>query len=84
MFEERGMPLDVRVLYTESCGNTPQTIRRVQDVAQELGIAIEISKVLVTSQDQANELRFLGSPSVQIEGQDIDPDARAASSFGFT
>jgi hypothetical protein len=53
-------------------------------VAQDLGIAIEIRKVLVTTQDQADELRFLGSPTVQVNGQDIDPAARTASSFGFT
>jgi hypothetical protein len=60
------------------------TVRRVQDVAQEMGITIRVDKVLVTTQDQANELRFLGSPTVQISGQDIDPAARTATAFGFT
>lgn len=78
------MALDVRILYTEGCVNTRQTVRRVQDVAQDLGIPIKVDKVLVTIQDQANELRFLGSPTVQIKGQDIDPAARTATAFGFT
>jgi hypothetical protein len=78
------MALDVRILYTEGCANTPQTVRRVQDVAKEMGIAIQVDKVLVTTQNQANELRFLGSPTVQIDGQDIDPAARKADAFGFT
>ena len=78
------MVLDVQVLYTEGCANTPQTVQRVWDVAQDMGISIQISKVQVTSQDQANELRFLGSPTVQINGQDIDPAVRTASAFGFT
>jgi hypothetical protein len=78
------MALDVRILYTEGCANTPQTVRRVQDVAQKMGITIQVDQVLVTAQDQANELRFLGSPTVQINGQDIDPAARTATAFGFT
>lgn len=78
------MALDVRILYTEGCANTPQTVRRVQDVAQDLAIPIKVDKVLVTTQDQANELRFLGSPTVQVNGQDIDPAARKATAFGFT
>ena len=78
------MTLDVRILYTEGCANTPQTVRRVQDVAQDLAIRIQVDQVLVTTQDQANELRFLGSPTVQINGQDIDPAARKATAFGFT
>jgi len=76
--------LDVRILYTEGCANTPQTVQRVQQVAGDLGIDIQIHKVLVTSQEQANELRFLGSPTVQINGLDIDPAARSANAFGFT
>ena len=78
------MVLDVRVLYTEGCANTPQTVQRVRDVAQDMGIAIEIDEVLVTTQDQADALRFLGSPTVQVSGQDIDPAVRTASAFGFT
>jgi hypothetical protein len=77
------MTLDVRVLYTEGCANTAPTIQRVQDVAREMGITIQVDQVLVTTQDQANVLRFLGSPTVQINGQDIDPAARKATAFGF-
>ena len=76
--------LDVQVLYTEGCANMPQTIQRVRDVAREMGIAIQINQVLVSSQEQADALRFLGSPTVQINGQDIDPAARTATTFGFT
>ena len=78
------MVLDVRILYTKGCANTPQTVQRVRDVAQGLGIAIEIDQVLVTTQDQADALRFLGSPTVQVNDRDIDPAARTASDFGFT
>jgi Thioredoxin domain len=78
------MGLDVRVLYTEGCANTPQTVQRIRDVAQRMGIQIEVRQVQVTSQDQADECRFLGSPTVQIDGQDIDPAARTANAFGFT
>jgi len=49
-----------------------------------MGIAIGIEQVLVTTQEQADALRFLGSPTVQVGGQDIDPAARTASTFGFT
>jgi hypothetical protein len=49
-----------------------------------MGIAIQVNQVLVASQDEADALHFLGSPTVQINGQDIDPAARAATTFGFT
>jgi hypothetical protein len=78
------MTIDVRVLYTEGCANTPQTVRRIRDVARDLGIQIAVHQVRVTTQDQADELRFLGSPTVQIDEHDIDPVARTANTFGFT
>jgi hypothetical protein len=49
-----------------------------------MGIPIELNQVQVTTQDQADKCRFLGSPTVQINGQDVDPAARGASAFGFT
>ena len=78
------MPLNVRVLYTGDCANTPTTIQRVLEVAQEMGISIELEKVQITTQDQADAFRFLGSPTVQINDRDIDPAAHEAKKFGFT
>lgn len=82
--KDRGMVLEVRILYTEGCANTAQTLQRVRDVARDMGVAIEIEQVLVTTQEQADTLCFLGSPTVQVGGQDIDPSACTASTFGFT
>ena len=78
------MTLDIRILCTEGCANTPQTVQRIRDVARDMGIAIQVRQVLITSQDQADELEFLGSPTVQVNGQDLDPAARLANRFGFT
>lgn len=78
------MPLDVQILYTEGCANTPQTIKRVRDVAREMGIPIDVRQIRVATQDQADKLSFLGSPTVQVNGLDIDPAAHAADNFGFT
>jgi len=78
------MVLQVRILYTAGCANTPQTVQRVREVARAMDIPIQIDQVQVTTQEQANELHFLGSPTVQIDGLDIDPAARAIQTFGFT
>lgn len=78
------MHLEVRILYTEGCANTPQAMERVRHVAQELGIEIDVDLVQITTQDQADRFRFLGSPTVQVNGQDIDPTARTIDVFGFT
>ncbi len=77
------MSVNVRVLYIKDCANTPPTVRLIERVAQDMGIPVQIDEVSVTSQEQAEALRFLGSPTVQIDGQDIDPAARHLSDFGI-
>ena len=62
----------------------PPTVRLVKNVAEELNISVNIEMVAVGTQKQAEELRFLGSPTVQIGGIDIEPSARESLAFGLT
>ena len=74
----------IRVLYSEGCPSTPPTVDLVRKVAQNLNIQVQIERVVVGTQEQAQELRFLGSPTVHIEGIDIEPSARDSVAFGLT
>ena len=76
--------LDVHILYSSGCVSTPHTVQRIRDVARDLGIRLRVTRTLVTTASQADQLRFLGSPTVQINGLDIDRAARASTAFGFT
>jgi hypothetical protein len=76
--------VQIRVLYSEGCASTPPTVELVKNVAQELNIPVNMKIVMVGTQEQARELRFLGSPTVQIEGFDIEPSARDSLAFGLT
>jgi hypothetical protein len=75
--------LNMVILYNEGCPATPKTIELIEQCVSESGIKVQIQKILVTSQKEANEWRFLGSPTVQINSIDIDPTVRDAKVFGF-
>ena len=77
-------PVDVQVLHTAGCPGTPPTIDLIETVAAEMGIKIRLRKIVIESQEQATEFRFLGSPTVRVNGLDIDPAARGNTSYGFT
>lgn len=66
------------------CPATPPTIRLVEEAARALGVPIDLVSVLVDSVEQAESLAFLGSPTVQIDGRDIEPEARGRQDFGLT
>ena len=78
------MKLQVQVLYSEGCDHTPPTIDLLNEVASEIGIELELEKILVSDINQAKELNYFGSPTVRMNGKDIDPDARGVRSTGFS
>src|SRR6266446_10000061 len=74
----------VEVLYFEGCPNHTPTIKRVRSELVSRGLPKEIKEVEIHSQAEAETLRFLGSPSVRINGSDIEPEARNLKSFGMS
>jgi len=75
--------ITIKILRLENCRGATLTTKLVRRLASELGIPIVLHEVLVTSLDQARELRVFGSPTVQINGRDIDPAVRALQNFGL-
>jgi hypothetical protein len=52
----------------------------VERVVDETGIPAEIEVVEVESDDDAETYRVLGSPTVLVDGRDVDPEP---SSYGY-
>jgi 3'-phosphoadenosine 5'-phosphosulfate sulfotransferase (PAPS reductase)/FAD synthetase len=77
------MKVNVRVLYTGGCDHTPPTIDLVKNTASEMGIDIDLKTIEIQNQEQAKSQKFLGSPTVQVNGMDVDPSARSLNAFGF-
>jgi hypothetical protein len=74
----------IRVLHMAECPATPWTIRLVKEIAHGMGISIALEQILVDTPEQAEALAFLGSPTVQVRGRDIEPEARSRTDFGLT
>jgi len=53
-------------------------------MAERLGLTIAVREVSVRDAQEARRLRALGSPTVLVEGQDVDPAARGLRSYGMT
>ena len=71
----------IRIFYFEGCPNLEPTVERVRNVARSHGVEDRVETVEVVSDVDAVAERFLGSPTVQIDGVDIDPVARDKSDF---
>ena len=63
----------VELLYWEECPSYPEARALLEEVLRERGSASEIEMREVTTQEEAEELGFPGSPTIRIDGRDIDP-----------
>jgi hypothetical protein len=70
----------VSFLYYEDCPSHGLALERVREVMAEEDTPGEVEVVRVETEEQARELRFVGSPTIRVDRQDIDPptDSRYA------
>jgi len=76
-------PVQLRVLYFEGCPNHPPAVQRLRAVAERLGVDVDLKEVEVKPDDDVHRLGFRGSPTVQINGVDLDPAERGRDNCGF-
>ncbi len=75
--------MNIEVLYFEGCPNHLPAIEMVRETLKSLGRQDEIHQVEVHTQADAEAMAFVGSPSIRINGADIEPWARTAKAFGL-
>jgi len=76
--------VDVKVLSIKGCQATPPTIELVESVAKEMNINVNLNLTVIETPEQAQKNRFIGSPTIQINGLDIEPELRKIELFGVT
>ena len=73
----------VTIISLEKCEATQETIALVQETAEEMSIDLEVEHIVITTEQEARDYRHIGSPTVQVGGLDIEPEARAIRRFGL-
>ena len=64
--------MDVELLYWDGCPSYPEAKELLAEVLAERGVDAEIRMHHVTTDEEARALRFPGSPTIRIDGRDID------------
>lgn len=65
----------VEVLTFDGCPNANAALALVDRVVVGLGLEAEVASVRVPDVDAAERLRFLGSPTIRVDGRDVEPGA---------
>lgn len=69
--------MKVEILYFAGCPHREATLERTLQVLSALGVEAQVSELEVRDGADAARLRFPGSPTVRIDGADIEPGAEA-------
>ena len=64
--------LKIEIQHFRGCPNSPEMINRVKEAIKGSEEKIEYNEVLVESNELAEKLKFRGSPTVLINGEDIE------------
>ena len=75
--------MKVELLYFDGCPSYESLLPRLRELLASEGIGRDVELVRVETPDAAEEQRFLGSPTVRIDGEDVDPGAAERDAYGL-
>ena len=64
--------MNIEFLYFEDCPGYKSALSLLENILAENDIFVSIEKIEITTQELAIEHQFLGSPSIRINGKDIE------------
>jgi hypothetical protein len=78
-----GERVTVEILYFEACPHHEDVLARLRSIIAEHQLDARVVLKRVESGQTAQRERFLGSPTVRINGQDVDPSAATRTDYGL-
>ncbi len=75
--------MKIRVFHFRGCPNHRPVVEMARRLVAEHGLDAVVEEVDVFPDDVARQ-RFLGSPTVQVDGTDIEPAARERSDYAMS
>lgn len=67
----------IELLYFDGCPTYREAERNLREVLEDEGLGSDISFVAVETDEEARRLRFPGSPTIRLDGEDLLPDEAA-------
>lgn len=64
----------IEVLYIPGCPNYQPTVERVRKILKSESLSAQVSAVPVNTEAEAESLNFPGSPTVRVNGKDVEPN----------
>jgi len=73
----------IEVLTFDGCPNAQAAHALVDRVVADLCVEAEVASIRVPDVDAAERLRFLGSPTIRVDGRDVEPHAVGRTDYAL-
>ena len=75
--------MTIEILYFEGCPNYSRAVDLVRDVLRELALEVDLREVQVADESEAAARSFSGSPTILVNGVDIEPAVTERTGYTF-
>jgi DNA-binding transcriptional MerR regulator len=80
---KQGYGMKIEVLYVPNCPNYTLALERLREILSTESFQKHVNQVLVRDAEMARSLEFLGSPTIRINGNDVEPQSETIAVFGL-
>lgn len=71
----------IEIISIPDCPNHHATVERVKAVLSSESSAVTVIERMVSNESEARDVRFAGSPTVLVNGRDLEPLAKAGTNL---
>jgi glutaredoxin len=75
--------MKIQLYYLEGCPNYQKAHNILKEVLAEQGIKTEVELIKVETEEDARRHRFIGSPTIKINGVDVEPGVQDVRQFSL-
>src|ERR1700678_965607 len=75
--------MKIEVFYVPNCPNHAIALDRLREILSPEGFEVQVNEVLGSDITMAQALKFPGSPTIRVNGHDVEPRSEHASAFGL-
>lgn len=75
--------MNIELLLAPGCPFRQETEKALKEILSEIAPDASLRTIVVDSQKKAEGLKFPGSPTVRIDGEDLEPEVDKSLNFGL-
>jgi hypothetical protein len=76
--------LVIEFLFWQDCPSHQEALKRLRQVMEDMDLDVPVREIEVLNQEEAERLSFPGSPTIRVNGADVDPAGAALMEVALT